>query len=171
MPTNLATPLAAELRQEAAANRRLLERIAEDRLSWKPHERSMSLGRLAGHLAEIFSWGVAVLERDEVDTAAGDFRPRGGETKEEILAAHDDNVAALGRLLADADDERLLGRWKLRRAEKEIFDLRRIAALRGFVMSHAIHHRGQLTVYLRLLDIPLPQVYGPTADDRGGFGG
>ncbi len=158
--------LAAELAHEAAVTRRLLERVPPDRLDWQPHARSMTLGRLTGHIGELAGWGRATVELPEVDlAAAGDRRGAVADSVEGLLADFDRNVEAFAAALAASDDTALGAGWRLRNGEQVIFEMPRIAALRGFVMSHMVHHRGQLSVYLRLLDVPLPQIYGPTADD------
>ncbi len=164
--------LAAELEREAAVTRRLLERVPGDRLDWQPHARSMTLGRLTGHIAELAFWGRATLERPQVDLAEDpDRRGATAESVDRLLVEFDRNLAGFQEALGACSDEQLLEPWRLVRGEQVIFAAPRVAALRGFVLSHMIHHRGQLSVYLRLLDVPLPQIYGPTADDRGGFNG
>ncbi len=164
---NLTRALAAELQHEASSTRRLLERVPDDKLDWQPHAKSMSLGRLAGHIGELPGWGESTMEHPEVDLAAVPEDQRGAvaESVEQLLADFDRGVAGFVAALEAADDERLFEPWKLRSGEQVILDMTRIAALRGFIFSHMIHHRGQLTVYLRLLDVPLPQTYGPTADE------
>ena len=161
---DLAKPLRGELKREAAATRRLLERMPEGKLSWRPHERSMSLGRLGAHIAELVAWGSAVLNEPLADLAGGS--PAVGDTVDEILAAFDRYVVALSADLERATNDSLLEPWRLVKGETTIMEARRVAALRGFILSHIIHHRGQLTVYLRLLDVPLPGVYGSTADEK-----
>ncbi len=164
---NLTRALAAEFEHEAAVTRRLLERVPGDRLDWQPHERSMTLGRLVGHIGELPGWGRTTVEQPEVDLAAVPPEQRGATagSVDGLLADFDRGVEGFAAALATTDDERMLESWTLRRGDQVIFELPRIAALRGFIMSHMIHHRGQLTVYLRLLEVPLPQVYGPTADE------
>ncbi|MFQ5350087.1 MAG: DinB family protein [Thermoanaerobaculia bacterium] len=166
MPT-LTSALAAELRHEATTTRRLLERIPDDKLDWRPHERSMTLGRLAGHIGELPGWGRSTVEQSQVDLAAVPEDQRGAvaESVERLLADFDRGVAGFTAALDGAEDSLLFEPWQLRNGEQVILDMPRAAALRGFIISHMIHHRGQLTVYLRLLDVPLPQTYGPTADE------
>lgn len=166
MPT-LTSALAAELKHEAASTRRLLERVPEDRLDWQPHPKSMTLGRLVGHLGELPGWGQSTMEHPEVDLAAIPENQRGAvaASVDRLLADFDRGVAGFLAALGNAADEMLFEPWKLRSGDNVILDMPRIAALRGFILSHMIHHRGQLTVYLRLLDVPLSQSYGPTADE------
>ncbi len=164
---SLTSALAAELNHEAATTRRLLERIPGDKLDWRPHAKSMSLGRLAGHIGELLGWGQATVEHPEVDLGAIPEDQRGAVAKsvDGLLGDFDRGVAGFAGVLDAAEDEQLYEPWKLRNGDQVMFEMPRIAALRGFVYSHLIHHRGQLTVYLRLLDVPLPQTYGPTADE------
>lgn len=162
--------LLAELDNEAAITRRVLERVPDEKLSWKPHEKSMTLGRIAGHLAELPRWGGTILRDDLYDLAAHDGEQgavAGG--REDALASFDESVAAFKEGAAGVADEKLFQNWQLRRGETVVVDLPRIAAVRGFVLNHMIHHRGQLSVYLRLLDVPVPSIYGPSADE-GTFG-
>ena len=163
MPLNEA--LIAELQQEAAATRKMLERVPEKSNSWKPHEKSMDLGRLSQHIAEIPMWVPETVDKDELDFAKEEYTPKGGSTNEELLKNFDLNLANAIECLKNASDEKLMGNWTMRNGEKVYFTMPKIAVLRGFVMSHLIHHRGQLSVYMRMLDIPLPSVYGPTADE------
>ena len=157
-------PLAAELKQEAATTRRLLERVPEDKFSWKPHEKSMTLGRLAGHVAELPALLVNALSADEIDFASGDYKPFNATSVAELLEEFDKNISKGVELLNDSADERMFEKWRMRRGEQVMFELPRVAVVRGVVLNHVIHHRGQLSVYLRLLDVPLPSIYGPTAD-------
>jgi uncharacterized damage-inducible protein DinB len=160
----------AELDHEAATTRRVLERMPEGRGDWKPHERSMSLGRLCGHIAELPGWGRVVLTDDEFDLATAQARgwePFVASDRAGLLERYDQAVAALreaGSL--GVSDERLRQPWTLRQGDQVVFSSPRAAALRGFVFSHSIHHRGQLSVYLRLLDVPVPSIYGPSADEE-----
>jgi uncharacterized damage-inducible protein DinB len=156
-----------EFAHESAVTRRLFERVPEDKLGWKPHEKSMTLARLAGHVAKLPHWGGAIFTADELDfaTVPDSERVAVPATVADLLALHDAAAAEFDAASRDVPDERLRQHFRLRRGEHVIFDLPRWAALRGFILSHFIHHRGQLTVYLRLLDVPLPPIYGPTADE------
>src|SRR5947209_20565526 len=161
----LSEPIAEELRREAATTRRMLERVPEDKMSWRPHEKSMTLGRLAGHIAELPSLVVFTLTQDEVDFAAGNYQPFEASNSAELLEKFDKNVAGAVEALQGQEDEHLLKTWRLKRNGQVLFELPRAAVLRTMGLNHVIHHRGQLSVYLRLLDVPLPSVYGPTADE------
>lgn len=161
--------LLPEFDHEMANTRRTIERVPGDRLGWSPHPKSMTLGRLAGHLAEFGVWTSKTCELDELDLAppgGPGYRPRVYASTAEILEAFDANVAAGRAALAAASDEQLKGKWSLLSGGHTVFSMSRAAVLRGFVLSHCIHHRGQLTVYLRLLDVPVPALYGPSADER-----
>jgi uncharacterized damage-inducible protein DinB len=158
-------PLAAELKQEAATTRRMLERVPEDKFDWKPHEKSTALGRLAGHIAELPSLLGPTLASEELDFASGDFKPFEPASVAEILERFDENVAAGIEYLNGAGDEGMSQTWRMRSGEHVIFEMPRASVVRVMVLNHVVHHRGQLSVYLRLLDVPLPSVYGPTADE------
>jgi len=153
--------------RELGATRRLLERVPGDRLAWRPHEKSMSLGQLATHLAGIPRWGALAMQTTEYDMAEGPAGPASVASLQEILGLFDRNAGTMrGQLEQAAGDGPLLARWTLTKDGQEVFSLPRVAALRTLVMNHLIHHRGQLTVYLRLVGVPLPAMYGPTADER-----
>lgn len=157
--------LIAELKQEAANTRKMLERATEKSFAWKPHEKSMTLGGLAQHLAEIPMWVGVSVDQDELDFAKSDYKPKTATTTEELLKTFDENLENAVKSLKNASDEKLMGTWTMRNGEKIYFTMPKTAVVRYFVLNHSIHHRGQLSVYLRLLDVPLPQIYGPTADD------
>jgi uncharacterized damage-inducible protein DinB len=159
-----------EFDAEMAAARRTLERIPEDKLAWKPHEKSMLLGRLAGHIAELPGMGVSVMKDDALDFAnrpAGEpaRKPAVAESQKHVLELFDKNVAALRAAIVGASDEHWAKNWKLSMGEKTFYDGTRMGAMRRMVMNHVIHHRAQLGVYLRLNDVAVPSVYGPSADE------
>ena len=163
---SMSQSLLAEFNSEAPRTRKMLEVIPEEHFGWKPHEKSMTFSKLAGHIAEIPGWAKNMVGQDELNFASGDFKPLLPETLSEVLAGHDASVAAFQAALDGASDETLLQPWKLSNGDQTIFEMPCIAALRGFVLNHVVHHRGQLSVFLRLQDIALPQVYGPTADNQ-----
>jgi len=163
--------LLPEFDHEMATTRRLLERTPESDLAWKPHEKSMTLGQLASHLSTIPSWTKNTFEQDELNLAPAGEEPRRLEEAKstaELLETFDKHVAAARAALESATDDNWQGKWSLLLGDKTIFTLPRTAVMRGFVLSHSIHHRAQLGVYLRLLDVPVPSIYGPSADE-GGF--
>ena len=160
-----------EFDHEMANTRKTLERVPDDKFSWKPHEKSMTLGGLATHLANIPSWTKNTFAADELDIAppgAPPYKLEEAKSTAELLEAFDKNVASARAALEGATDENWQGKWSLLMTGKPIFTLPRTAVMRGFILSHSIHHRAQLGVYLRLLDVPVPSIYGPSADE-GGF--
>jgi uncharacterized damage-inducible protein DinB len=161
---NLTGQILVELRQEAATTRKMLERVPDESFAWQPHEKSMTLGRLAAHVAGLHgTWLETALSKDEFDLA--DSLPLEAESVSEILEAFDRNVAQALDILQAQSDEGLFTTWRLKRGGQVLFEMPRWAVLRSMVINHIIHHRGQLSVYLRLLNVPLPSVYGPTADE------
>lgn len=166
-----AQALIAEFQQEAAGTRKMLERVPDDKLAWKPHEKSMTLGRLAGHIAESAAWAKDVVASEELDFAQADYQPFTPTKNSELLEEFDKYSASFVEALEGRSDQEMLVQWTMRSGDRVIATLPRIAAIRGFVLSHTYHHRGQLSVYLRLLDVPVPGVYGPSADDAAGFSG
>jgi uncharacterized damage-inducible protein DinB len=157
----------SEFDDEIAMTRRLLERLPAASLSWKPHERSMSLGCLATHLAQIPRWGCSILERDGYDMEhAGDTSADELPDLPAVLETFDRHASVARRTLVDRADAELTAPWSLSRGDQLIMSLPRVSALRRFVLNHLVHHRGQLTVYLRMHNVPLPPLYGPSADER-----
>jgi len=158
-------PLLLELDRECSTTRKCLERLPGDKLAWKPHEKSMSLGQIAGHLATIPAWIGGTLLADGFDLATGMDRPP-LDTVENVLAAFDASVKQAKGALAQLDDAKAMGEWTLSKGGQALFAMPRIALVRTILLNHSYHHRGQLTVYMRLLDVPVPPIYGPTADDN-----
>jgi uncharacterized damage-inducible protein DinB len=156
--------LLAEFDHEMASTRRLLERVPDDRLAWKPHAKSMSLGGLATHLSSLPHWGGTILNDASFDLAAAPPPPPDKTSRAEILSAFD-AAAKETRALLDRTDAELVAPWALKRGGYEMFTMPRAAAFRTFVLYHTVHHRGQLSVYLRLNDVPVPSIYGPSADE------
>jgi uncharacterized damage-inducible protein DinB len=159
-------PALGDLDQELRSTRRMLERLPEHRFDWRPHERSWTLGELATHVANLVGWQTQILATDRFDLATDVTRSGAFESSAALLARFDENVAALRAALAGAPDDALGAPWTLQRGEQVLFTLPRLAALRSMGLNHLIHHRGQLSVYLRLLDVPVPGLYGPSADER-----
>ncbi len=162
---SLSDAFIAELQQEAAVTRKCLERIPETTFDWKPHEKSMSMSRLATHVAEMVGWVKDTVEKPELDFAAMDYKPFAPETTAELVEYFDKQYADASESLKNTSDETMMENWKLRNGEEIYFDMPRIQVLRGMVFNHIVHHRGQLSVYLRLNDIPVPALYGPSADE------
>jgi uncharacterized damage-inducible protein DinB len=160
--------LLPEFDQEMATTRRLLERVPEDKLGWKPHEKSMTLGRLAGHVAEIPNYGVATMNMDSLDVnpiGGRPYEPLMATSRAQLLAAFDRNVVAGRAAIAAGSDGAMAETWSLLAAGNPIFEMPRVAVLRVLVMNHLIHHRGQLSVYLRQTGALVPSIYGPSADE------
>ena len=165
----IAESILPEFDHETGTTRGLLERVPEDKAMWKPHPRSMALGQLAMHIANLPQWTFYTLERTEFDTNPPDGVPLTGpayESAAKLLQTYDTNVAAARALLARTTDGQFMVQWTLKSGGKNMFSMPRVAVLRSFVLNHAVHHRGQLSVYLRLLDVPIPNIYGPTADTQ-----
>lgn len=162
---NIATGLIAELEQEAATTRKVLERVPADKFDWKPHEKSMPMGRLAVHVAEMHGWTKPTVEDPELDFAKMDYKPFEPKTTEELVAHLDKNVNEAIEVLKTISDDGWHDEWSLRNGEQVYFTIPKIAVMRGMVLNHIVHHRGQLSVYLRLNDIPVPAMYGPSADE------
>ena len=167
---SLSSALLPEFDQEMAKTRTTLERTPGDKFDWKPHEKSFSFMEMANHLARLPGWGAATLKTEsmEMDPEKGGYDPPPpAETPEGVLADFDRNVSELREALGEAGDEELMKPWTLIYGGEEIFTMPRLAVLRGVILNHMIHHRGQFTVYLRLNDLPLPALYGPSADEQG----
>lgn len=158
-----------DLNHELNTTRKLLERVPEAHLDWKPHEKSMSLGGLALHVATIPYWLTRVLSADFFDLAGATRNPPPTRVQQ-ILDAFEERVAEMRRLLDASDDAALTAPWQLRRGEQVLQTMPRLAVIRTMAINHLIHHRAQLGVYLRLLDVPLPAMYGPSADEQPTFG-
>jgi uncharacterized damage-inducible protein DinB len=163
----LSDGLLPELEKEAAGTRESLARIPGDKLDWTPHQKSMTFRGLATHLANVPGWTVLTINGDHFDVGGEPPRRDPVSMVDEALELFDRNVADAKAALAAAGDETLLGPWSLLAGDKTVFTLPRIAVVRGMVLNHMIHHRAQLGVYLRLNDVSVPSLYGPTADEAG----
>jgi uncharacterized damage-inducible protein DinB len=164
---SIAQGLLAEFDMEMASTRRMLERLPEDKLEWKPDPKSMSMGRLAGHIAEMPGWGAMTLTTDELDFAKGGYQPTIATSKAHALQVLEANASATRAAIAAASDADFMKPWSLRQGEQIFLTMPKIAVIRGMVMNHTIHHRGQLSVYYRMNGVPIPSLYGPSADDPG----
>lgn len=160
----IADNLLTEIEREATTTRTLLERVPDDKFAWKPHVKSMSLGGLSTHIANLPHWGVITMTQSELDIATyGRLAEATAHTQ--LLDAFDGHLKALRGALAGRSDAEFMAPWTLKRGDQTVFTMPKVAVLRSFMMNHMIHHRGQLSVYLRLNDVPLPPIYGPTADE------
>jgi uncharacterized damage-inducible protein DinB len=162
---SIARSLVAHLQREGETTRKMLALVPEARLDWKPHEKSMTLGALASHLAETPLWVSSMLE-DEMDFAnMGDYKPFEAGSAAELVSALEKNLEGALDLIRERDDAFLTREWTARMGEKVVMRAPKGEVIREIALHHTIHHRGQLSVYLRMLGVPLPKVYGPTADD------
>jgi uncharacterized damage-inducible protein DinB len=165
---SLSESLLPEFDREMANTRKTLERVPDDKWDWKPHEKSTAMGGLATHLTNITLWAIFTIDNDSIDLAPGGKPLPGAElvkSQAELLELFDNNAAKARAAIAGASDADLSKPWTLKANDKEIFTLPKIAVLRSFIMNHMIHHRAQLGVYLRLNDLPVPAIYGPSADE------
>jgi uncharacterized damage-inducible protein DinB len=158
-------PILREFKAETPATRRILERVSTDKLTWKPHEKSRTLGQLALHVANLPGMAAKITDADEFSPNIG-APPTQVNSADDIRAAFEKNAAIFEERVATLTDEAAQGSWRLVVGGKERFRTTKLGALRSNVLNHLYHHRGQLSVYLRLLDIPVPSVYGPTADEN-----
>jgi uncharacterized damage-inducible protein DinB len=159
-----------EFDHEMQTTRRTLERVPEDKASWKPHDTSMSMGRLAGHVAEMPGFTAATFQGDSFDFAApgaAPAQPTVMTSRAQLLELFDKNVASARAAISKASDEDLHKTWTLLNGGKTVFSLPRAAVLRTMILNHIIHHRGQLSVYLRMNKVPVPSIYGPSGDESG----
>jgi uncharacterized damage-inducible protein DinB len=157
-----------EFDQEMQNTRKVLERLPDEKWSWKPHEKSGTVGWLAGHVATLPGWLTMTINTEELDYAPVNgpaYQPPKIENRQQALANFDKEVGEARAALASVSDQEMMKGWKLLAGGQEIFTMPRIACIRGFVMNHLIHHRAQLTVYYRLLNIAVPGMYGPSADE------
>ena len=163
---SIAEALLPEFDREMGLTRRVLERVPDGQFAWKPHEKSMTLGRLAEHLAELPQWLGVSITASGIDMSTPrppEYTPP--DTRAKVLAMFDKHVAQARSALNGRTDAELMAPWTLKNQGKEVFTMPKAAVLRGFAMNHMIHHRGQMMVYLRLQNVPVPSVYGPSADE------
>ncbi|GGK86585.1 DinB family protein [Rufibacter glacialis] len=162
--------LLRQFEHEAANTRKMLQRVPEEHFDWRPHAKSMTLKELAAHIAELPRLFIAkVLTLEEFDFSKGTYRPFAGTTHQELMQFFEDNYQRSVEALSQTTAEEIEKPWSLKSGDRTLFTMPRQAVIRNIAISHFIHHRGQLSVYLRLLDVPVPGMYGPTADE--GFGG
>jgi uncharacterized damage-inducible protein DinB len=148
-----------------ATTRRTLERVPEDKMDWRPHQKSMTMGRLACHIAEIPGFASSAARADSMDLAKGEYKEIQATGRQQLLEAFDQTVAEARSAIANIGDAELMKPWSLRRGEITLLRMPKAAVIRTLTMNHLIHHRGQLSVYLRLTDTAVPSIYGPSADE------
>src|SRR5665213_2097740 len=164
---SIVDPILAEFDHESKTTRRVLERVPGDKLAWKPHARSMSLGQLALHIAQVPGniagfVAVPVYERP----ANAPFGQKEAASTSEIMSAFDASLVKVKDVLRGLDDATVMSMWSLKAGEKTVMSMPRLAVIRNIMLNHWYHHRGQLSVYLRELDVPVPSIYGPSADEN-----
>jgi uncharacterized damage-inducible protein DinB len=162
---NIIDGIIPEFNHEMEVTRRELDRVREEDFAFKPHEKSFSLQQLASHMVDIPGWTADTLNKDEMVMEPGQYKPFQASNKAELVKKFDENVAAAQNALQGKTNEQMMATWKMKIGGKEVMSLPKIAVLRGFIISHMIHDRAQLGVYLRLRNVPVPQCYGPTADE------
>jgi len=163
---DIRTILLEEFRDELAQTRKVLERIPEDKLTWKPHEKSMALGQLAMHVATM-PGGIATMTRaDSFDVSKRENKSAVPQCRQDLLTALDNSVQQVEKTLTETSADEAEASWKMMMGERQILSRPRFKVWRTILMNHWIHHRAQLTVYLRLLDVPVPAIYGPSADEK-----
>ena len=160
----LVDALLPEFDHEMTTTRKLLERVPDEKVDWKPHSRSWTLGQLAQHVATLPMWGTVTLNQTELDLSAGGHIPV-LRTRAQLLDAFDRHVAETRASLVGRTDAELMAPWTLKKDGQTVFSMPKAAVWRSFVLNHLVHHRGQLSVYLRLQDVPVPSIYGPSADE------
>ncbi|HLV86980.1 MAG TPA: DinB family protein [Candidatus Sulfotelmatobacter sp.] len=158
--------LLGEFREEVGTTRRVLERIPSDKLAWKPHTKSMSLGQLGWHVASVPGGLSRILQQDRFDVLQGNFDPPLPKSNQEISAAFEQSIHDGESYLSGLSDDQAQAPWHLMRGSQELFTRPRVQVLRSIMLNHWYHHRGQLSVYLRLLDVPVPVIYGRSADEN-----
>ena len=161
--------LLPEFDQEMASTRKVSERCPETKFGWRPHAKSWTMAELATHVANLPDWANLTLKKESLDYAPADgsqpYKREAARSSPELLADFDKNVASARAAIAETSDEGYAKLWTLLAGGQQVFSIPRIAVLRSFVFNHIIHHRGQLSVYLRLTDVPVPGMYGPSADE------
>src|SRR5262249_48629454 len=165
---SIAQSLLPELEQEMAGTRKTLERIPEDKFEWRPHPKSFTMIALATHIANMVGWGTVTIKQDSFDYAppgAEPYKEEPAKSVPALLETFDKGLAEFRKALAGASDEALLKDWSLLGGGKVVFTMPRVACLRGIIFNHLVHHRAQLGVYLRMNDVPVPALYGPSADE------
>ena len=158
--------LLPEFDHEFGETRKALERVPEDKLDWKPHDKSYSLGQLASHLAEIPNWMGPTVQMELLDLDEMEYEPLEASTRQELLAAFDASVAEAREVLSQTSGETMMESWSMKYGGEITMTMPKAAVIRSFILNHNVHHRAQLGVYLRLLDVPVPGHYGPTADEK-----
>lgn len=161
----ISDPILHEFRQEAATTKRVLERVPPQKLGWKPHAKSMTLGQLASHIASVPGSVARIIQQDSFDVTQGNFVPPQPKSLQEVLSSFEQSVHDAEQCLQKMTDDQARANWRLMRGERELMNLPRAGFVRNIMLNHWYHHRGQLSVYLRMLEVPVPVIYGPSADE------
>jgi len=159
--------LITEFEHEAETTRKHLERLTNDKLDWRPHEKSFTAGGLASHIVECIGFADSIFNQNELDIDPQTYKPYLAATVTDLLKTFEDNVAICKRVMAGVSDEAMIQPWQFKIMGQVKFERARVDVYKDFIFNHLIHHRGQFSVYLRLLDIPVPGSYGPSADEQG----
>jgi len=160
---SISASLLPEFDHEMATARKVLERVPDDKFDWAPHATSMKLGHLAGHIAEMPAWAAVGITQDSLDLAG--YKPAATTTTAQVLEAFDKNIASARAAIAGASDETFFKTWSLQRDGQTLMSMPKMVVVRSFMLNHVIHHRGQLSVYLRILGVKIPSIYGPSGDE------
>jgi uncharacterized damage-inducible protein DinB len=163
---NLIEALIGELQHEVEKTRKILAIVPYDKSSWKPHEKSMTVEGIARHIADMYAWVPATVDKDQLDFATDYVPTEKIDSTEKLLQRLDTNFKLAIESLKNSSEEKLAQNWTMRNGDQIFFTLPKSLVLRDMVLNHIVHHRGQLTVYLRLLDLKIPGIYGPSADER-----
>jgi len=158
--------LIREFKNEAQTTRKHLERLPSDKLDWRPHEKSFTAGGLASHIVECVSWADSIFNLDELDVDLATYKPYQATSAADLLKTFDDKVASCKQVLEGVDEETMMQPWRLKMMGQLMLEKPRADVFRDFTLSHLIHHRGQFSLYLRLLNVPVPGSYGPSADEQ-----
>ena len=163
----IAQALLPEFDREMATTRKMLERFPEDKVEWRPHETCMTMGRLAGHVAELAAWTIPTIAQDKLEMDPSTYNPAVVKSRSEALKQFDETVKTARAALAGASDETFMKPWTFVAGGETVFTMPKIAVYRSFVMNHMIHHRGQLAAFYRIAGVPVPSLYGPSKDEPG----
>ena len=162
----IAQALLPEFDREMASTRKMLERFPEDKVEWRPHETCMTLGRLAGHVAELAGWTMVTMNQDKLEMDPNNYQPNIVTSRTAALQQFDETVSGARAAIAGASDEAFMKPWTFVAGGKTVFTMPKIAVMRSFVMNHLIHHRGQLAAFYRIAGVPVPSLYGPSKDEQ-----
>ena len=165
-PMAMSQALLPEFDREMAVTRKMLERFPEDKVEWRPHDTCMTLGRLAGHVAELVGWTIPTMTQDKLEMDPSTYNPALVKSSAEAVKKFDETVKAAREAIASASDETFMKPWTFVAGGKTVFTMPKAAVLRGFVMNHMIHHRGQLAAFYRIAGVPVPSLYGPSKDEQ-----